>query len=574
MEIDIEKKSQELKEYVGQYESTKFLGDITFLIQHIRFDKPIKNLQGLSSPQRQLFYLAALNITSEPKQKSKLKFQYSDEEFEHIKSLLNEIELGYNNFFYPKNESELNDEWTMKRMVAMPTFLSYFNQGQLNYEEQVIERVIDYFLPFDNEISKHFGIGVQEFVDIYNFIDTFPNEYLNEKINPKEGQQTWEEFCDEMKNKNLMPWEWNEHLPEHYKNLFSFISDNGQTHRYSKQKLVDKFGEIKTSAFLNTLTCKREKTNFLYYTETNILHYKPIFDIGNEEFQAIEMKQIIHAIFNNLFQFCDTPILREKFYKNRGNKLEDKIEQVFQDFFNNKASIFKGYYTQDGNEQDLLFLIDGLALIIEAKASKRDEPRRNPEMAYPLILSNFEETIQKGYDQAYRVKGKFLDREILKIYNDQKLQKHLLDVKTKNYHSSFSIIVTLERFGQIQTDLNELLEIWDDDEFPWSVCIDDLEVFLLQLKKLGKSKSDLTKFLKFRENLHGRIITADELEICGVFLNKSIDSKTLNGNKTIALTPDHSDIFDETYQRKGLGLKNEKNLEIKTSNKYLPFGGY
>ncbi|RKS14703.1 hypothetical protein [Flavobacterium sp. 120] len=574
MIIDLEKKSKELKDYVSQYESTKFLGDITFLIQHIRFDNPIKNLKGLSSPQRQLYYLAGLNITSQSNQHTKLKAQYSDDEFEHIKGLLNDIELGYTNFFYPKNDNEVNQEWIMKSMVAMPTFLSYFNQGQLNYEEQIIERVIDYFMPFNKEISNQFGIGVQDFIDIYNFIDTFPNEYLNEKINPKEGQQSWEDFCDEMKQKNLMPWEWNEHLPEHYKNLFSYISDNGQTHRYSKQKLIDKFGESKTSAFLKVLTCKRNKTNFLYYTETNVLHYKPIFDIENDEFQAIEMKQIIHAIFNNLFQFCDTTSIREKFYKNRGNKLEEKIEQVFQDFFNNKASVFKGYYTQDGNEQDLLFLIDGLALIVEAKASKRDEPRRNPEMAYPLILSNFEETIQKGYDQAYRVKGKFIDREILKIYKDQKLKKHLLDIKTKNYHNSFSIIVTLERFGQIQTDLNELLEIWDDDQFPWSVCIDDLEIFLLQLKKMGKNKSDLIKFLKFREKLHSRIITGDELEVCGVFINGSIDNQTLNGNKTIVLTPDHSDIFDETYQRKGLGLKNEKKLELKTSGKHIPIGGY
>lgn len=567
MEIDIEKKSHELKEYVSQYESTRFLGDITFLIQHIRFDKPLKNLQGLSSPQRQLFYLAALNISSEAKNKSKLKQKYTDDEFEHIKILLNEIEEGYDNFFDPKIENEVNDEWMKKRMVTMPTFLSYFNQGPLNYEEQIIERVIDYFLPFDKEISNHFGIGVQDFIDIYNFIDKLPNEYLTDKINPKHRHQKWEDFCIEMKEKDLMPWEWNEHLPEYYKNVFSYISDNGITHRYTKQKLEDKFGESKTSAFLNALICKRKKTNFLYYTEKNILHYKPIFDIGNGEFQAIEMKQIIQAIFNNLFKFCDSSSIRVKFYKNRGSKLEGKVEQVFQNFFDNKASVFKGYSTQDKHEQDLLFSISGLALIVEVKASKRDEPKRDPELAYPIILDNFKETIQKGYDQAFRVKEKFLNKEILKIYRDQKLQKHLLDIKTKSYHSSFSIIVTLERFGHIQTNLNELLDIWEGDEFPWSVCIDDLEIFLLQLKKMRKNKFDLIRFLKFREKLHGRIFTSDELEICGLFLNRSFNIKNLEENKINVLNPDHADIFDVTYQREGLGLKNEKNLTLKTSGK-------
>jgi hypothetical protein len=39
------------------------------------------------------------------------------------------------------------------------------------------------------------------------------------------------------------------------------------------------------------------------------------------------------------------------------------------------------------------------------------------------------------------------------------------------------------------------------------------------------------------------------------------------------LTPDITDIFDKTYQSKGLGFTNEKNLEIKTSGNYMPMGG-
>ena len=119
MIIDLEKKSKELKDYVSQYESTKFLGDITFLIQHIRFDNPIKNLKGLSSPQRQLYYLAGLNITSQSNQHTKLKAQYSDDEFEHIKGLLNDIELGYTNFFYPKNDRSVIFNYTIKNQLQL-----------------------------------------------------------------------------------------------------------------------------------------------------------------------------------------------------------------------------------------------------------------------------------------------------------------------------------------------------------------------------------------------------------------------------------------------------------------------
>jgi hypothetical protein len=576
MKIDLAQKSKELKDFVSQFETTMFLGDISSLMQFIRFDRPVKSLKGLSSPQRQLLYLAALNVTSAISDTEPLKAQYTDEDFEHMKALLNEIETGYEQFFYPKPDDVVDEDWKMRRMIAMPTFLSYFNQGLLNYEEQIIERVEEYFKPFDNEISSHFGLSVKDFIDIYNYIDQVPNNFLNEKINKKEGQQSWEDFGEEMQAKNIPPWEWQSHLPQHFQNLFEWMYDKGKMQRYSKQSLIDKFGEEKANAFLNTFTCKRQQTNFLYYTEKNPLHSKPIFNINDEEFQLIETHQIIQAVYNVLFQFCvSQAALKEKFYGVRGKKLEDKIESVFQRFFKNKAFVYKSFFTQDKHEQDLLFLYEGLALIVEAKASKRDEPRREPDMAYPLIVSNFEETIQKGYDQAYRVKSKFINRETLKIFKDEALKNHVIDIRTKNYHKAVSIIVTLERFGQIQTDLTYMLEIYDDDEYPWSICIDDLEIFLLQMEKMGKKKSDLTDFFSLREHLHGKVITSDELEICGAFLNNKLDRKQIaSDDSIIALTPDLTDIFDETYQTKGLGFTSEKNLEMKTSGKYLPMGGF
>lgn len=576
MNIDLAQKSKELKDFVSQFETTMFLGDISTVMQFIRFESPMKSLNGLSSPQRQLLYLAALNVTSAINDAKPLKAQYSDEEFKHMKKLLNEIETGYEQFFYPKSEDIVDEDWKMKRMVAMPTFLSYFNQGLLNYEEQTIERIEEYFNPFDTEISNHFGLTISEFIDIYNFIDKVPNDFLNEKINKKEGQQTWEEFCDEMQAKGKLPFEWQEHMPQHFQDRFNWMYDKGKMQRYSRQLVVNEFGEIKADAFLKTFTCKRQQSDFLYYTEKNVLHAKPIFNINDEEFQLIETHQIIQAIYQTLFEFCITQAaLKEKFYTVRGKKLEEKIEKVIQRFFKNKAFVYKGFYTQDKHEQDLLFLYEGLALIVEAKASKRDEPRREPEMAYPLIVSNFEETIQKGYDQAYRVKSKFISRQPLKIFKDEALKNHLIDLRTKNYHKAVSIIVTLERFGQIQTDLSSMLEIYDNDEYPWSICIDDLEIFLLQMEKMGSKKSTLTEFLTLREQLHGRLITGDELEVCGAYLSKKLTIKQVHVNENVfALTPDLADIFDETYQAKGLGFENEKNMEMKTSGKYFPMGGF
>ncbi|MBK8344473.1 MAG: hypothetical protein IPL12_14880 [Bacteroidetes bacterium] len=67
-----------------------------------------------------------------------------------------------------------------------------------------------------------------------------------------------------------------------------------------------------------------------------------------------------------------------------------------------------------------------------------------------------------------------------------------------------------------------------------------------------------------RQELHGRLITADELEVCGAFLINKINMKQTKDDRNVfALTPDLTDIFDYTYQRKGLGFENEKTWTLK-----------
>ncbi|MBK8344472.1 MAG: hypothetical protein IPL12_14875 [Bacteroidetes bacterium] len=122
--------------------------------------------------------------------------------------------------------------------------------------------------------------------------------------------------------------------------------------------------------------------------------------------------------------------MKEKFYAVRGKKLEDKIERVIQRFFKGKAFVHKGFFTQEKHEQDLLFICDGLALIVEAKASKRDEPWREPDLAYPLIVYNFEETIQKVMIK-HQSEIKELMVKCFKIYKDQELKNHVIDIRTK-----------------------------------------------------------------------------------------------------------------------------------------------
>lgn len=567
MKINLEEKSKELKRLTSKYEASWFLGNISNLIDFIGKGAQ-DQLGSLKSPLRQLTYLGALNITSA---EDINEIQYSNEDWEKIVGLLNEIEVGYDQMFEPQGGETINDSWIENRMVVVPAFMSYFNQGPLNYEEQVIERIEKYFSVFDAEIVNKTGVSVKDLIDIYNFIDELHHQKRNNIMKPKPGQQTWKEFGQEMIDKGINPDKWMDFMPEQFTNFFNFTHDTGMVKRFSKEEISQEFGEEKANKFLDFLTLSRSETDFLYYTEPNQLQFTPIFKVEEDSYQVFSYVYIIHAIYNNLVKLLTSDNrIKERFYKKRGDELESKIIELFTTFFKGRAQIFQSYYSDEGHEQDILVLIDNIALIIEAKASKRDEPRRDPNRAYPILKYNFDEVIQKGYDQAYRVKKYFLQNDELNIYKDRDKREKISSIKTNKYRKAYSIIVTLDRFAQLQTDLDLLLKIEDEsDAFPWSVCIDDLEVFLLALIRLDANpKKRFYDFLSLREWLHGGLLCADELEVCADFLNGKFIKNKIKDDTIVVTTPNSSDLFDKLY-RKGLGFTNEKQIDRKKSDKYI-----
>ncbi|TLP79233.1 hypothetical protein [Maribacter sp. ACAM166] len=569
MPIDIEQKSQELKDFVSQYDTKIFMGDLSTLLLMVAMQNPPESLVGLVAPQRQIFYLAGLHLTSNKNQNNKTKFQYTPEEWNHIKSLLIEIEAGYSESYYPSEGIVLDDVLIEQRLVGLVHHLNFFNQGDLNYEEQIIERIITYFSPFDVEIKAHFGLNIVEFITIYRFLDEMLHQKLN-SVFPLAGEPTMDDISIEQFAEGIMNPE-KRHLavPPSYIRMSENMADPGKKYRFSLDQLDKEFDPAVVRAFVSTLSIKRTEGQFLYYTENNPYFNQPLFEVNEGEFQSIEIKQIVIAIYNQIQNFAiSNAALTEPFYTRRGVELENKIVGLFQSILGEDAKIYQSYYTNFGSEQDILILYKGMALIIEAKASKIQEPRSDPNKAYELVKRNFDKVIQKGYDQSYRVKQKFLNKEVLSLYDDLALSNEIAKIRTKNYHSVFSLVVTLERFGQIQTDLDDLLEVQDDDQFPLSICIDDLEVFLLAFKKRGSKFSELLRYFDLREYLHGALVCGDELEICGAILSKQISDKDLQSNKIIKTHPDHAQIFDD-YYNVGLGFKDEINLERKTSGKFM-----
>jgi Nuclease-related domain len=251
--------------------------------------------------------------------------------------------------------------------------------------------------------------------------------------------------------------------------------------------------------------------------------------------------------------------LKDKIRRHREKELEKKVADIFKSVFNDTSSfVYENYFVTEGHEQDLLILTKGTAIIVETKASKLREPFRDIQKAVVRLKSDFKDAVQYGYEQCKRIED-FFSMETSFDIRDNK-GRLLYTVNPVKYHSVFSIVVTLERFGSLQTDLNLLLQKDVADNYPWSVYIDDLEIFLITLKHhRSNPRGKFLDFLSSRRRYHGHIYAIDELDVCGYYLKQPEKFKA-HAKKTDTLcqfSVYEQAIFDEIYHSGGLRFKEE-----------------
>ncbi len=191
--MSLEEKSQQLKDIISTYDTQWFLGDLSGLMKAISNGHAQDQLGKLSSPLRQLYFLGGLLVTSDSS--NGIDFQYSPEKWNQIVILLNEIEREYDKLFFPKPDEEIDDEWKKIRKVAMPSFLAYFNQGPLNYEEQAINWVRDLYSQLDDIIKLEHGLKTDDFLKFYENIDALVQKKFQGYSSPKgEFKKEWLEY--------------------------------------------------------------------------------------------------------------------------------------------------------------------------------------------------------------------------------------------------------------------------------------------------------------------------------------------------------------------------------------------
>lgn len=551
----------------------------SFLIHAMRLFVELDNkatsslYKYLRSPMRQTLYLIDVYYSIEMRKES---VNIDEERWNRVAILLNEIEMAYFiEIGFPNNGDLYHDERDKKIDVPLATFLGYFGNAILSYEEQTLDRIVRYIKPYDKFIKQRYGFTIDEALKFIFRIRQLNNNKLNAIFRPyidafsfySTYPEEWRKLTKKFEERGINdPQNWM-NQPE-LKGLKETMSTNpGEILMQEKKELLDVGIAPDSLQQIMDFFCYDKdllKGKTIYYADKHYSETHPLIQIGDKYICSIS-KFLLEGLY---FRMDDTLMKSEsteKYKQNKDAAFEEKVIDVFKQFFPPKTKIFTNYCVDGVAENDLLVILGSTCIIVEIKDCNFREPFRNPIKAYDRIKRDFQNAIQLGYEQCRRVEKIFLSRQDVNIFDAEDKNKILYHLKNKNIVDVWSIVVTEFKYGAIQTDLSKLLKKDNEALYPWSVCIDDLEAFFLLMKKVlkGISPARFLEFLNYRERLQGHIICLDELEICGWYLGDREQFKACADNDAlINTTPNMGTIFD-AYYSVGLGFKNEIDIEYK-----------
>ena len=538
--------------------------------------------QHLQSSLRQTLYVVDVFYSVIDREES---VEMDDERWDRIARFLDEIEMTYFiNIGFPNDGDLFHDERDDQVGVALSTFMGYFGNALMSYEEQTHDRIVRYLKPYDSYIQAHYGFTVDQALSFILHVRKLNNDKLNDVIHPyadtfsfyESHPEEWRKLTQKFIDRGVTdPHDW-WFQPELSGMLKTLTTSPGEIHLHSREDLLNV--EIDSTALQRILaffTYDKDsmKGQTVYYADKHHSESHPLIQIGDNYICPVNkflLEGMYYRIDNDLMQ---DECVGQKYKQDKDKAFEKKVEELFREFFPQKTKIFTNYSVDGVSENDLLVIIGNTCIVVEIKNCGFRPPFRDPLKAYPRIKRDYSNAIQLGYEQCKRVEDVLLtgrDIDILDAGNMKKVQYHL---RGKNISAVWSIVVTDFKYGTIQTDLASLLKKDEDALFPWSVCVDDIEAFFLLMRSIlkGIASNRFVEFLDYRERLHGHVLCSDELEICGWYLNDREQFKQYADSESLINTASNMATIFDAYYHIGLGFKNEFDIEYK---KHYPLPDY
>ena len=114
------------------------------------------------SPQKQIQYLAGLLLATDY---TRLENFDMFNEFSEIESDIQEITSQYFNGFMDVLTPSSSIDEKINRLVSASAFISYFDMGDLRYEDQTEKLIIDLYSHFDDKLNSITGLQTSDFIE-------------------------------------------------------------------------------------------------------------------------------------------------------------------------------------------------------------------------------------------------------------------------------------------------------------------------------------------------------------------------------------------------------------------------
>lgn len=532
----------------------------------------------LQSPMRQTLYMIDVYYSIADREES---VEMDEKRWNRIAILLDEMAMTYFvNIGFPNDGDLYNDERDETIDVTLSTFIGYFENAVLSYEEQTLDKIIRYLKPYNRFIEKQYGFSIDDAIMFVLHVRNLNNAKYGSIMDPYEETlsyytthpEEWRKLTRKFEERGVIdPRDW-WYEPELSGMLMTMMTNPGEAHVHEIKELMDvKIDFMCLQNILEFFTYDKDsvKGKTIYYADKHHSESHPIIKAGNKYVCPIN-KFLLEGLYYRIDEILQKDAtVGQKYKQSKDTAFEGKVLELFEIIFPRGTKIFANYSVDGESENDVLVVLGDVCIVVEIKNCGFRAPFRDPIKAFPRIKRDYEKAVQLGYEQCRRVEKVLLSGQDVDILDASNKHNVLYHLKSKNIGDVWSIIVTDFKYGAIQTNLETLLKKDADALYPWSVCVDDLESMILLMRKIlkGIAPARFVEFLDYRERMQGHIVCFDELEICGWYMNdREQFKKYADKEAMINTTPNMGTIFD-AYYHIGLGFKNELDIDYKRGRK-------
>lgn len=499
---------------------------------------------GLHSPFKQSYFLLALALTTpEPAGPGRL----GEPEWEYVHEILVAVDTAYLRLFFPDpvEMSQASEDEKHRLSVAMVAFLHHFNTGVLASVEQIVQRVRDQIIPFDDVLKAKVGLAATEALEMVDWLRDRVQGGLDRLVDSARSARAAAESA------RLGEWtQFGIKAEGAARAARSWFSDGSDPLEVSRRDFENSFGAERVAAFWDLFVSERgsipaEAT--LYYTQENPAERRPLFAPDRSRLYCPGLNPVYVAVLTQFAQFLRAdPETEHQYLRRRDTALERRTETLFHAFFGPDAEVFSSFCETPTRqfEHDLIVLWNRNLLVIEAKAAAPVEPRRDPDQSFTRLRDSFRKKsgIQSAYEQTMRITRRLRQGEQVSLFAPDGTLARV--ISPSDVDRTYGICVTADNFGALATDLSTLLEKDAKDEYPWVVNIYDLETFFDALKRKGWGPAELLAYIDQRAHFHGHTSNSDELEFAGAFILHGNLCLPPRRGTHLVLDPHYADVFD------------------------------